>query len=86
MLLLVLLSDFFVFFDFDLRMFLIGEKVVLDLTALPRLLFDYPPTLMIDGRMWGTFWFEILELFLLFLLSFFTDDIGKNGWLYIIPL
>jgi len=51
MLLLVLLSDFFVFFDLDLLMFLIGEKVVLDLTALPRLLVESPPTLMIDGRM-----------------------------------
>ena len=51
MLLLVLLSDFFVFLHLDLLKLLIGEKVVLDLTALPRLLAESPPTFMIDGSM-----------------------------------
>jgi hypothetical protein len=70
MLLPFLLSDFLVRLDLDLLIFPKGDerKVVLDFTALPKLLFESPPTFIMDGSMWGTFWLEsIFELFLLFL-------------------
>jgi hypothetical protein len=69
-------SDFF-FFDLDFRILPTGgegKNEVLDLTALPMLLvFESPPTLMMEGSMWGIFYVDswIFELFLLFLLSFF---------------
>ena len=51
MLLPFFLSDFFILLLFDVRMRPRGDerKVVLDLTALSRQLFESPPTLMIEG-------------------------------------
>jgi hypothetical protein len=51
MLLPFLIPDFF-FLLLDLRMCPMGDerKVVLDLMALSRQLFESPPTLMIEGR------------------------------------